>query len=94
MFTPSSPIEATNSLLLINRDDACPTSFSDAGDIMLTSSSKTVKLPAKYSTTTEHNPHEANCCIGRGNGKPKNGYHRSNKHYLKANSAGPVRPWT
>jgi hypothetical protein len=54
--------------------------------------SKTVELHVKYNTTTDHNPPEANYCCGRGNGKLKNGYHCSNKHYLKANSAGPVSP--
>ncbi len=34
----------------------------------------------KYNTTTEKNPHEADYCCGRGNGKPKNDYHRSNKY--------------
>jgi hypothetical protein len=29
--------------------------------------SKTVELQVKYSTTTKHNPHEANYCYGRGN---------------------------
>ena len=36
----------------------------------------------KSNTTTEHNPPEADNCHGRSNGKPKNGYHRSNKYYL------------
>jgi hypothetical protein len=44
--------------------------------------SKTVELHVKYSTTTEHNPPEANYYWSRGNGVPKNGYHHTNKHYL------------
>ncbi len=36
-----------------------------------------------YNTTTEQKPSEADYCCGRGNGKPKNGYHYSNKYYLK-----------
>ncbi len=37
----------------------------------------------KYSTTTDDNPPDADHCCGRGKGEPKNGYHRSNKCYLK-----------
>ncbi len=40
-------------------------------------------LHVKYSTTTKHNPPETNYCFGRGNGKPKNGYHRINELYKK-----------
>ncbi len=36
----------------------------------------------KYNTTTDQNPPEADHCCGRGKGKPKKGYHRSNKYYL------------
>ncbi len=38
------------------------------------------------------NPPEADHWCGRGKGKPKKGYHCSNKYYLKAYSAGSVRP--
>ncbi len=41
-----------------------------------------MQLHVKYSTATENNQPEANYCCGMGNVKPKNGYHRSNKHYL------------
>jgi hypothetical protein len=41
---------------------------------------KTAELHVIYSTTTEHNPPEANYRCGMGNGKPKNGYYHSNKH--------------
>jgi hypothetical protein len=45
------------------------------------------KLPSYISiilhTTTEQNPPKADYCCGRGNGKPKKGYHHSNKYYLK-----------
>ncbi len=52
-------------------------------DVTMMSSSQNMELHVNYSTTTEHNPPEANYCSGRGNGKPKNGYHCSNKHYKK-----------
>ncbi len=40
-------------------------------------------LHVKYNTTTDHNLPEADHCCARGKGKPKKGYHRSNKYYLK-----------
>ncbi len=50
----------------------------------VTSTMQIVEYHIKYSTTTDHNPPEADHCCGRGKGKPKNGYHRSsNKYYLK-----------
>jgi hypothetical protein len=83
MFTPSSPTKLQAlSLLLINRDDACLASLS-IDDVAMMSSSQNMKLQAKYSTTTEHNPPGANYCCGRGNDKPKNGCYRSNTHYKK-----------
>ncbi len=48
----------------------------------VTSTMQIVELYAKYNTTTNHNPPEADHCCGRGKGKPKNGYHHSNKYYL------------
>ncbi len=39
-FTPSSLTKATPTLIASNQDDVCPTSFSNAGDITLTSSSQ------------------------------------------------------
>jgi hypothetical protein len=42
---------------------------------------ETVKLH-KYHTTTEQKPPKADYYCGRGNGKPKNGLHCSNKNYL------------
>jgi hypothetical protein len=42
-----------------------------------------VESHVKYNTTTDQNPPEADHCCGRGKGKSKKGYHRSNKYYLK-----------
>jgi hypothetical protein len=50
-------------------------------DAVTSNIGKTVESQ-KYNTTTEQNPLEADYCCGRGNGIPKNGYHRSNKYYL------------
>jgi hypothetical protein len=49
----------------------------------VTSTIQIVELHVKYSTTTDHNPPEADHCCGRSRGKPKNGYHHSKKYYLK-----------
>jgi hypothetical protein len=38
-FTPPSPIKASPTPIASNQDDVCPTSFSNAGDVMMTSSS-------------------------------------------------------
>jgi hypothetical protein len=48
-----------------------------------TSTMQVVEYHVKYNTTTDHNPPEADHCCGRGKGKPKIGYHHSNKYYLK-----------
>ncbi len=42
-----------------------------------------VEYHVKYNTTTDQNPPEADHCYGRGKGKPKKGYLRRNKYYLK-----------
>ncbi len=49
----------------------------------VTSTMKIVEYHVKHNTTTDQNPTEADHCYGRGKGKPKNGYHHSNKYYLK-----------
>jgi hypothetical protein len=46
----------------------------------VTSTVKTVEYHVKYNY--HYNPLEADYCLGRDNGKPKNGYHHSNKYYL------------
>jgi hypothetical protein len=49
-FTPPSPIKATPTLIASNQDDICPMSFSNAGDVMLTSSSQNKGIHVNYST--------------------------------------------
>jgi hypothetical protein len=49
----------------------------------VTSTIQTVEYHVKYNTTTDPYPPEADHGCGRSKGKPKNGYHRSNKYYLK-----------
>jgi hypothetical protein len=50
---------------------------------VVTSTMQTMEYHVKCNTTTDHNPPEADHCCGRSKGKPKNGYHCSNKYYLK-----------
>jgi hypothetical protein len=49
----------------------------------VTSTMQIVEYHVKYNATTDQNPPEADHCCDRGKGKPKKGYHRSNKYYLK-----------
>ncbi len=51
-FTPPSSIKATPTEIVSNQDDACPASFSDADDVMLTSSSQSEDVHDIYSTPT------------------------------------------
>ncbi len=51
--------------------------------MVTTAATVTSMVCVNYNTTTNHNPPEADHCCGRGKGKPKNGYHHSNKYYLK-----------
>jgi hypothetical protein len=51
--------------------------------VAVTSTKQIVELHVKFNTTTDQHPPEADHCCGRGKGKPKNGYHHSNKYYLK-----------
>jgi hypothetical protein len=86
MLTPSSQIKLpTLSLLISNRDGACPTSFSNVGDVMLTSSSQNEGIHVNYSTPPNKDPPECKitAVIAVMRGKPKDDYnhHHSNKHY-------------
>ncbi len=49
----------------------------------VSSNMQIVELHVKYNSTIDHNPPAADHCCGRGKGKPKKGYHCSNKYYLK-----------
>jgi hypothetical protein len=84
-FTPPSLIKATPTLIASNQDEACPTSFSNAGDIKMTSSSKNKGMYNNYSSPTNKDPPEEKtmAVIAVMRGKPKDGCHcrHSNKHY-------------
>jgi hypothetical protein len=53
-FTPPSPIKATPTIIASNQDDVCPTSFSNADDIMLMSPSQSKDLHDCYSKYSYH----------------------------------------
>jgi hypothetical protein len=57
-FTPPSPIKATPTLVASNQDDLRPMSFSNAGDVMMTSSSQNKGIHVNYSTSTNEVPPE------------------------------------
>jgi hypothetical protein len=84
-FTPPSPIKATPNVITSNHGDVCPMLFSNAGDVMLTSSSQNERLHVNYSTPTNKDLPEGKptAVIAVMRGKPKDGYHHhhSNKHY-------------
>ncbi len=83
-FTSPSPIKATPTVITCNYDDVCPMSFSNAGDILLTSSSQNKGLHVNYSTPTNKDPPEGKptAVIALMRGKPNDGYlpDQSNKH--------------
>jgi hypothetical protein len=83
--SPTSPIKATPTLIANNHCDVCPMSFSNAGDVMMMSSSQNKGIKVNYSTTTNKDPPEGKttAVIAVMRSKPKNGYHHhcSNKHY-------------
>ncbi len=83
-FTPPSPIKATPTPIASDPDEVCPASFSNTGDVMMTSPSQNEGIHVKYSTPPNKDPPEGKTTsvIAVMRGKPKNGYHRhcSNKH--------------
>jgi hypothetical protein len=84
-FTPPSQIKAPLILIASDHDDVCLMSFSNAGDVMMTSSSQNKGLHVNYSSPINKEPPEGktNAVIALMRGKPKDGYQRccSNKHY-------------
>ncbi len=84
-FTPPSPINATPTTIASNSNDASTMSVSEAGDVMMTSSSKTKGILKEKSTLLNKDPPEgkttAEAAVMRG--RPRLSHHRqgSNKHY-------------
>jgi hypothetical protein len=57
-FSPPSLIKATPTLIASNQDDVCLMPFSNAGDVMMTSSSQNDGIHVNYSTPTYKDPPE------------------------------------
>ncbi len=83
-FTPPNLIKATPTEIASNQDDVHPTSFSNADDTALMSSSQSKDVHDKYSTPTTSNPSKGKttAVMAMMRGNPKDGYthQRSNKH--------------
>ncbi len=84
-FTPPSPIKANPTTIASDSYDASTMSVSKAGDVMMTSSSKTKGMLRKKSTLLNKDPPEgkttAVAAVMRG--RPRLSHHRqdTNKHY-------------
>ncbi len=59
----------------------------------VTSTMQIVEYHVKYNTTTDQTHLKQTTVVVGVRVNQKRGYHRSNKYYLKACSAGSVRPW-
>jgi hypothetical protein len=84
-YTPPSLIKATPTSIASNSDDVSTASVSEAGDIMMTSSSQKGKILKKNNIISNKDLPEGRttAIVAVMRGRPKHGYHRqcSNKHY-------------
>jgi hypothetical protein len=84
-YTPPSPTKATPTSIASNSDDVSTASVSEAGDVMMTSSSQMGKLLKKNSVTPNKDPPEGRITVivAVMRGRPKHSHHcqYSNKHY-------------
>jgi hypothetical protein len=84
-YTPPSPIKATPTSIASNSDDLSTASVSEAGDVMMTSSSQKGKILKKNSILPNKDPPEGRTTtiVAVMRGRPKHGHQRqlSNKHY-------------
>jgi hypothetical protein len=84
-YTPPSPINATPTSIASNSNDVSTVSVSEAGDVMMMSSSQKGKLLKKNSITPHKDPPEGRTTtiVAVMRGRPKHSHHRqcSNKHY-------------
>jgi hypothetical protein len=84
-LTPPSLVKTTPTLIISNPDDICPASFSNAGDVKLTSPSQNTGIHVNYSNPPSKDPPEGKtmAVIAVMRGKAKDGYRccHSNKHY-------------
>ncbi len=84
-YTPPSPIKATPTSIASNSNEVSTASVSEAGDVMMISSSQKGKLLKKNSITPNKDPPEGRttAIVVVMRGRPKHSHHRqrSNKHY-------------
>ncbi len=84
-FTPPSLMKATPTTIASNPNDVTTVSVSEAGDVMMTSSSQKEGILKKNSILPRKDPPEGRttAIVAVMRGKPKHGHHhqRSNKHY-------------
>jgi hypothetical protein len=84
-YTPPSPIKATPTSIASNSNDVSTASVSEAGDVMMTSSSQKGKLLKKNSITPNKDPPEGRTTtiVAVMRVRPKHSHHHqcSNKHY-------------
>ncbi len=78
-------MKATPTSVTSNPDDVCPTSVSNADDVMLGSSSQNKDIHSNHSILPKKDPPKGKTTvvIAAMRGNPKDGFHRhcSNKHY-------------
>jgi hypothetical protein len=83
--TPPSPMKATPTSIASNSDDVSTASVSEAGDVMMTSSSQKGKILKKNCIISNKDPPEGRTTtiVAVMRGRPKHSHHRqrSNKHY-------------
>ncbi len=84
-YTPPSPIKATPTSIASNSNDTSTASVSEAGDVMMTSSSQKEGILKKNSVTPNKDPPEGRttAIVAVMRGRPKHSHHcqRSIKHY-------------
>ncbi len=83
-YTPPSPIKATPTSIASESNDVSTASFSEAGDVMMTSSDQKGKILKEINFTPHKDPPEGKttAIVAVMRGRPKHGQHRqrSNKH--------------
>ena len=86
-FTPPSPMDATPTAIASNPNDVSTASVSEAGDVMMMSSSQKEGILKKKNILPRKDPPEGNTTtiVAVMRGTPKHGCHcqRSNRHYKK-----------
>jgi hypothetical protein len=84
-FTPPSPMKATPTAIASDSNDVSTAPVSEAGDVVMTSSSQKGEILKKNSILPKKDPPEGKitAIVAVIMGRPKHGHHRqrSDKHY-------------